>query len=101
MSKNEIINPHPGEILLEEFLKPAGLSQNKLAMELRVPSHRVNEIVHGRRSITADSALRLARFFGTTPDFWLNLQIIYDLTAARESLKTELSRIRKYETACV
>jgi len=101
MSKNEIINPHPGEILLEEFLKPAGLSQNKLAMELRVPSHRVNEIVHGRRSITADSALRLARFFGTTPDFWLNLQIIYDLTAARESLKTELPRIRKYKTACV
>ncbi len=101
MSKNKIINPHPGEILLEEFLKPAGLSQNKLAMELRVPSHRVNEIVHGRRSITADSALRLARFFGTTPDFWLNLQTIYDLTEARESLKSELTRIRQFETACV
>ena len=100
-SESTIINPHPGEILLEEFLKPAGLSQNKLAMELRVPSHRVNEIVHGRRSITADSALRLARFFGTTPDFWLNLQTIYDLTAARESLKTELPRIRQFETACV
>ena len=99
MAKHKPINPHPGEILLEEFLKPMALSQNRLAMELRVPTHRVNEIVHGRRSITADSALRLAKFFGTTPDFWLNLQKSYDLAAAQEELKTELSRIRTIEPA--
>ena len=97
MAKNKTINPHPGEILLEEFLKPMALSQNRLAMELRVPTHRVNEIVHGRRSITADSALRLAKFFGTTPDFWLNLQKSYDLAAAQEELKNELARIRTFE----
>ena len=99
MAKTKPINPHPGEILLEEFLKPMALSQNRLAMELRVPTHRVNEIVHGRRSITADSALRLAKFFGTTPDFWLNLQKSYDLAAAQEELKNELSRIRTFEPA--
>ncbi len=99
MAKHKPINPHPGEILLEEFLKPMALSQNRLAMELRVPTHRVNEIVHGRRSITADSALRLAKFFGTTPDFWLNLQKSYDLAAAQEELKNELSRIRTFEPA--
>lgn len=97
MDRNKPINPHPGEILLEEFLKPMALSQNRLAMELRVPPHRVNEIIHGRRGITADSALRLAKFFGTTPDFWLNLQKSYDLAAAQEELKTELSRIRTVE----
>ena len=99
MAKHKPINPHPGEILLEEFLKPMALSQNRLAMELRMPTHRVNEIVHGRRSITADSALRLAKFFGTTPDFWLNLQKSYDLAAAQEELKNELSRIRTFEPA--
>ena len=97
MAKNRIINPHPGEILLEVFLKPMVLSQNRLAMELRVPPHRVNEIVRGRRGITADSALRLAKFFGTTPDSWLNLQKSYDLAAAQEELKSELSRIRTFE----
>ena len=100
MPENKIINPHPGEILLEEFLKPMKISQNKLAMELRVPCHRVNEIVRGRRGITADSALRLSRFFGTTPDFWLNLQISYDLVAAQEHLKAELPRIHKCEFVC-
>ena len=69
MNTISIINPHPGEILLEEFLKPLAISQNKLAMELRVPCHRINEIVRGRRGISADTALRLARFFGTSPDF--------------------------------
>ena len=100
MGKNKTINPHPGEILLEEFLKPMNISQNRLAMELRVPCHRVNEIVRGRRGITADSALRLSRFFGTTPDFWLNLQISYDLVAAKEHLKSELPRINKCEFVC-
>ena len=75
MSTDKIINPHPGEILLEEFLKPMSLSQSKLAIELRVPCHRINEIVRGRRGITADTALRLSMFFGTTPDFWMNLKI--------------------------
>lgn len=88
------INPHPGEILLEEFLLPMGISQSRLAIELRVPCHRINEIVHGRRGITADTALRLAKFFGTSPDFWLNLQQSYDLLAAQELLQTELSHIR-------
>lgn len=93
---NAIINPHPGEILMEEFLKPHGLSQNKLAIEIRVPCHRINEIVHGRRGITADTALRLARFFGTTPDFWMNLQKRYDLAESRELLAGELRRIHAH-----
>ncbi len=99
MNTISIINPHPGEILLEEFLKPLAMSQNKLAMELRVPCHRINEIVRGRRGISADTALRLARFFGTTPDFWMNLQQSYDLAAARDELSVELSRIRRLEPA--
>ncbi|MGN0878649.1 MAG: HigA family addiction module antitoxin [Oligosphaeraceae bacterium] len=97
MSTTPIINPHPGEILLEEFLKPLALSQSRLAIELRVPCHRINEIIHGRRGITADTALRLAKFFGTTPDFWLKLQQSHDLTAAQESLQSELSHIRQFE----
>jgi len=97
MSTDKIINPHPGEILLEEFLKPMAISQSKLAIELRVPCHRVNEIIHGRRGITADTALRLAKFFGTTPDFWMNLQKSYDLVAAHEVLAPELSHIRTFE----
>ena len=97
MSNEMIINPHPGEILLEEFLKPMAISQSKLATELRVPCHRINEIVHGRRGITADTALRLSKFFGTTPDFWMNLQQSYDLAAARETLSMELPYIRTME----
>lgn len=97
MSTDKIINPHPGEILLEEFLKPMSLSQSKLAIELRVPCHRINEIIRGRRGITADTALRLSMFFGTTPDFWMNLQKKYDLVAAREKLESELSHIRKFD----
>lgn len=70
---------HPGEVLLEEFLKPFGISQYRLAKEIRVPPRRINEIIHGARSITADTALRLARYFRTSPAFWLNLQTRYDL----------------------
>lgn len=73
---------HPGEILREEFMVPRGLSQNRLAMALRVPTPRIAEIVHCRRSITPDSALRLGRYFGTTPEFWMNLQVHYDLEVA-------------------
>jgi len=83
---------HPGEILLEEFLKPLGISQNALARALRVPPDRINAIVQGKRSITADTALRLARAFGTTPQFWLNLQTRYDLEIARERMEGQIER---------
>ena len=76
---------HPGEILLEEFLKPMGLSQNQLALSLRVPARRINEIVHGKRRITADTALRLGQFFGMSPAFWLGLQMDYDLDIAEDN----------------
>jgi addiction module HigA family antidote len=96
---SETINPHPGEILMEEFLKPLKISQNRLAIGIRVPCHRINEIVHGRRGISADTALRLARFFGTSADFWMNLQKSYDLVAAEEALELELPRIHAYASA--
>ncbi len=73
----------PGEILLEEFMIPLGISQNKLARDIDVPAGRINEIIKGKRTITADTALRLAKFFGTTPELWLNLQTDYDLRKAR------------------
>jgi len=76
---------HPGEILLEDFMKPLGLTINKLALELRVPATRIGEIVHERRRISADTALRLARYFRTNPEFWLNLQNFYDLEVSRRS----------------
>lgn len=80
----ELLEPiKPGEILLEEFLKPLGVSQNKLARDIDVPVVRVNDIIHGRRGITADTALRLSAYFGTTPEFWINLQSRYDLKLAR------------------
>lgn len=83
---------HPGEILLEEFLKPMDLSQNRLAMDIHVPARRINEIVHGKRRITADTALRLGRFFGNSPQFWLGLQMDYDLDVAEDSLKSRLDK---------
>jgi addiction module HigA family antidote len=70
---------HPGEILLEDYMKPFGLSAHRLAMDLHVPATRITEIIHGRRAITADTAVRLGRYFKTTPRFWLNLQTAYDL----------------------
>jgi antitoxin HigA-1 len=90
---------HPGEILLEEFLKPLSLSQYKLAKELNVPARRINEIVHGERRITADTALRLARFFGTSERFWMNLQARYDLEIERDRLGSTLDDIRPMEAA--
>ncbi len=78
------VTAHPGEILEEEFLKPLGLSANGLAMALRVPATRIAAIVKRDRSVTADTALRLARFFGTSPEFWMNLQAMHDLTRARQ-----------------
>lgn len=89
----EKLNPiHPGEVLLEEFIKPMNLSQNRLAIEIGVDARRVNEIVLGGRSITADTALRLARYFGVSPQFWLGLQAEYDLDIAMDKLGDRLER---------
>ena len=85
-------NIHPGEVLLEEFLIPMGISQNRLARDIAVPPRRINEIVHGKRSITADTALRLARYFGNSPQFWLGLQMDYDLDVAEDRLGNRLER---------
>lgn len=93
MMAKKLMNPiHPGEILMEEFLEPLGISQYRLAKDISVPPRRINEIVHGKRSITADTALRLARFFGTTERFWLNLQVRYDLEVERDRLVDVLER---------
>jgi addiction module HigA family antidote len=83
---------HPGEILREEFLKPLGMSANRLAIELRVPAPRMSEIVRERRAISAETALRLARFFRTTPDFWMNLQMAYDLRTAEHRVGMTVAR---------
>ncbi len=85
-------NVHPGEILLEEFLIPMKISQNRLARDIGVPPRRINEIVHGKRAVTADSALRLARYFRTSEAFWMGLQADYDLEEARERLGDRLER---------
>lgn len=86
-------NIHPGEILLEEFLSPMGISQNRLARAMDVPPRRINEIVHGKRAITADTALRLARALGTSEQFWMGLQADYDLEEARKSSGKKLEKI--------
>jgi addiction module HigA family antidote len=83
---------HPGEILLEEFLKPLDMSMNQLAIELRVPASRINAIVEGERSISADTALRLGHYFGISPEFWINLQATYDLRIARRELEEQIQR---------
>ena len=81
---------HPGEILMEEFLKPLGLSQYRVAVDLGVPPRRVNEIIHGKRGITADTALRLSRYFGMSEQFWMNLQTHYDLELQKDRLRGRL-----------
>ena len=91
---------HPGEILLEEFLKPMELSQNKVALDIRVPARRINEIVLGKRRITADTALRLAKYFNMSPQFWLGLQMDYDLDIAEDLLSDRLKReVQVYHSA--
>jgi len=96
MSKNKLKPIHPGEILAEEFLNPMGLSQNRLALALGVPARRINEIVLGKRGISANTALRLSRYFGNSAQFWLGLQMDYDLDVARsdigEAIKREVRR---------
>ncbi len=97
MKKKELAPVHPGEILQKEFLEPMGISQNKLALALHVPARRINEIVLGKRSITADTALRLARYFRMSPQFWLGLQMDYELDIAEdvldERIKEEITPI--------
>jgi addiction module HigA family antidote len=83
---------HPGEILLEEFLKPMGISQYRLAMDINVPPRRINEIVHGKRAVSADTALRLSRYFGLSERFWINLQARYDLEMEKDRLGQRLEQ---------
>ena len=90
---------HPGEVLLEEFLEPLGVTQHRLAVSIGVPPRRINEIVHGKRRITADTALRLARYFGTTDRFWLNLQTRFELEVEKDNLGDKLEAIRPLESA--
>jgi addiction module HigA family antidote len=90
--KREIPPVHPGEILSEEFLKPLGLTMNQLALALRVPANRINAIVAGERGITADTALRLGRYFGTSAQFWINLQARFDLESTKDKLAAKIER---------
>jgi antitoxin HigA-1 len=92
MSSKRLRPVHPGEILAHDFLEPLGLTQYRLAKSLTVPPRRINEIVHGKRAISADTALRLARFFGTSERFWLNLQTRFDLEIERDRLRHRLTR---------
>lgn len=90
---------HPGEILMEDFINGFGITQNKLAVAIGVPPRRINEIVHGKRSITADTALRLGRYFGTSAQFWLNLQDRYDLDLGSDLIEQQLASIRPLQIA--
>jgi len=92
MKKKKLPPIHPGEILMEEFLKPMGISQYRLAKDISVPPRRINEIVHEKRGITADTALRLGRFFGMSPQFWLNLQSRYALEVTEDLLEDRLTK---------
>ena len=100
MTAETVMPPvHPGEILLEEFLRPLGVSQYQLARAVDVPARRINEIVHGQRRISADTALRLARYFGTSERFWMNLQARYDLEAEKDRLGVTLDDIQPLSAA--
>lgn len=100
MKKKDMAPIHPGTILLEEFLKPMDISQYRLAKDTSVPARRINEIVHCKRSITADTALRLGRFFNMTPQFWMNLQSRYDLEVAEDKLAGKLKKeVHAYQAA--
>ncbi len=100
MTDNKMTPVHPGEILFEEFLKPMRLSQNRLALDIRVPARRINEIVLRKRRITADTALRLAKYFSMSPQFWLGLQMDYDLDVAKDKLSGRLEKeVQSYQPA--
>ncbi len=98
MARKKLLDPiHPGEILLEEFMKPLGISINRLARDIAVPPGRISAIVNGKRSITADTALRLARYFGVTSDLWLGLQAEFDLRVAKRTVGPEIDkRVHRY-----
>ncbi len=93
MSVATVAPIHPGEVLMEDFIKGFGITQHKLAVAIGVPPRRINEIVHGKRGITADTAVRLSRYFGTTSEFWMNLQMRYELERAEDALGDALSGI--------
>ena len=100
MANRKLTPIHPGEVLARDFLEPLGLSQYRLAKDISVPARRINEIVHGLRAISADTALRLARYFGTTDRFWLNLQSRYDLEVERDNLGPKLEKqVRVFDRA--
>ncbi|MCK4297828.1 MAG: HigA family addiction module antidote protein [Candidatus Marinimicrobia bacterium] len=100
MVKKKIPPVHPGEILAEEFMKPLGLSQNRLANDISVPPRRINEIVQGKRRITADTALRLARYFNMSPQFWLGIQMDYDLDVEEDRLSLRIEQeVKEYANA--
>ncbi len=92
MKEDKLMPVHPGEILSEEFLKPMDLSENDIALALRVPARQIKEIIHGKRQITADTALRLARYFNVSPRFWLGLQMDYDLDVAEDAVGDQLKK---------
>lgn len=93
MNKKTLIPIHPGEILDEEFLKPMGISQSKLARDIDVPARRINEIVRGKRAVTTDTAMRFSAYFGTTPEFWMNLQTTYDLRILNQKRHTVYDKL--------
>lgn len=100
MTDSERIPPiHPGEVLMEDFIKGFGITQNKVAVSIGVPPRRINEIVHGKRAITADTALRLGRYFGIDPQFWLNLQTHYELELAEDRVAEQIAAIIPLEAA--
>lgn len=99
MATRKVPYPHPGEILLEEFLKPMGITQYRLAKEIGVPQRRIGEIVAGNRSVTADTGLRLSRFFGMSDDFWVGLQLDFDAANVKDQLKETLAKIRPWKQA--
>ena len=99
-TEDDRIEPiHPGEILMEDFIEGFGITQNKLAVSIGVPPRRINEIVHGKRAITADTALRLGRYFGVSPQFWLNLQTRYELELAEDLLADQVAAIKPLQVA--
>jgi addiction module HigA family antidote len=99
MAMKKLAPVHPGEVLMEEFIGPLGITQHQLAVEIAVPPRRINEIVHGKRRITADTALRLGRYFGTSAQFWVNLQSHHDLEIEADALGKTLDAIRPLQSA--
>lgn len=96
MTEQRMLPVHPGEVLLVDFLKPLGISQYRLAKEMKVYPRKINEIVHGKRAVTADTALRLSRYFGTSAELWMNLQALYDLQTTQDEIDEQLATIEPF-----